>query len=101
MDLAQQRPARRGARVDSEDDQEHIALVLLDLGPLLERARVLDGEGVQVDQRGQFGDLVGARALVVQPHELLILDVRDDLVVLGIVEARNPQPGRPSGVRLA
>jgi hypothetical protein len=63
--------------------------------------RVLEGQRVQLDQLGELGQVVVAGTLVVDPDEATVGQFRGDLVVLRVVQARNPYRLRTLGVRFA
>ena len=70
MHLAQKLLAGNGVRIDAVRDEEHIAVVLVELRALVERAGVVDRQRVQPELLSELLQLLVGRILEVEPEEL-------------------------------
>ena len=68
--------------VGAEHDEVHVAVELLDLGPLAEVLGVLDGQRVQAEGLAQQSQLVGRRPVQVEPEELAAVQALPDHVAV-------------------
>ncbi len=87
MHLEQKLLAGNGVRIDAVRDEEQIAVVLVELGALVERAGVVDRERVQPELLSELLQLLVGRILEVEPEESSLLEVFRDLVRIGVVQA--------------
>ena len=75
MHLAQQPLARGRLLVDAVDDEADVPLVMLALGPLGERADILDRQRMQMQHLAEPAELIRLWVVQVEPKELVGLYV--------------------------
>ena len=76
-----------------EDDQQAVAVVV-DLRALAELLAVLDGQGREIEEVAQLGELVVRRRVEVEPEELAAVAERANPVGVEVVEDVHPAPRR-------
>src|SRR3954454_3661638 len=94
VDLDELGRARAGGIRGAVEDDQQAVVVVVDLRPLAELARVLDRERRQVEQPPELDDLLVRRRLEVEPEELAALAQRADLVGVEAVQDMHPAPRR-------
>src|SRR5262249_49419894 len=76
-------------------DQEHIGAEVIELGPLTEVQRVLEGERVKVKQLTQPFHIGLARSREIEPEEAVFLEVPAYRALIDLRQARNPKRDTP------